>query len=308
MAFRVTTTTRLAQAQVNIQHSKALLDAADQKATTQHRITVPSDDPSGTANLLDIQRQLAQDAQYVRNANDGTAWLSSVDSTLTSVSGQLTQLRDLTVQAGSGTNSAASMTAIGAQMQSIKDHLVDLAETKYLGRTIFAGGTNGPSAFTIDTTTTPPTYTYTGGSPAPAVLRRVSPDSTVRVDADGGQVFGTDAAGGQSMFQMIDQITAQITDPATAGASVSGFLSQIDGFIATIQGIHSTVGANMQRIQQNSAGLQTDMTTLTGLESSIRDIDPAQAILQVQTMQTAYQVALSVTAQSIQPTLMDYLR
>lgn len=313
MAFRVTTATQLAQAQWNIQQSKSRLDTATQQAATEQRITLPSDDPSGTANLLTIQRQLAQNSQYARNATDGTAWLTSVDGALTSVTTLLTQLRNLTVQAGGGTGSQASQSAIAAQMQAVKSQLISLADTQYLGRNVFAGGTDESTAFAIDDTTTPPTYTFTGGSgdgtgPAPAVERRIGAGTVVRVDADGGQVFGSDADGSESMFHMIDEITAQITDPATSGDGVTGFLSQIDGFLGTIQGIHSTVGTNMQQVQQAQQALQSDATTLGAQQSSIRDLDPADAILRSQTAQTAYQVALAVTAQSIQPTLMDYLR
>lgn len=306
MAFRITMQTQLAQAQRNVQGSKALLNAAEQQAATQRRLTVPSDDPTGTAGLLAIGRELAQNAQYSRNVEDGQAWLSTVDSTLTTVTDQLTQLRNLAVQAGSGTNSAASRQAIATQMQAIKSNLLALANTQYLGRNVFAGGTDAATAFSVDTTTTPPTYTYNGAAPgaaAPSVERRISPDTTVRVDADGGQVFGEGAG---SVFALIDSITSHISGPAPSNETAT-YLAAIDGFEATIGGIHSTVGSDMQQIQQAGTALQTARTNLVGQQSAIQDADPAEAILQVQTASTAYQVALAVTAKAIQPTLMDYL-
>ena len=38
------------------------------------------------------------------------------------------------------------------------------------------------------------------------------------------------------------------------------------------------------------------------------NVDSTRVILEMQTQQVAYQTALAVTAKSIQPTLMDYLK
>lgn len=295
MSFRVTNVTQLAQAQRNLQASKARLNELNNEAASGLKLTVPSDDPSGTANLLAVQRQIAQNAQYSRNASDGSAWLSSVDSTLTSVTQGLTQLRDLTIQASNGTNNAQSESAISAQMQTLKQHLLSLANTQYLGRNIFAAGSDNGAAFNSTN------YDFQGGTPAPAVLRRVGADTTVRVDADGGAVFGS---GSSSMFALIDSITTTMA----AGGNPSSALTAIDGFASTIQGIHATVGANQQQLQQASSSLQTEATSLTSQQSNISEADPADVILQLQTQQVAYQTALAVTAKSIQPTLMDYLQ
>lgn len=307
MTLRITAMTQLAQAQQNIQASESRLAAAEQVATTQQKLTVPSDDPAGTANLLSVNAQLAQNAQYVQNADDGEAWLTTVDGALTSVTGELTQLRNLAVQAGSGTNSSSSLQAIASQMQAIKSDLLDLANTQYLGRNVFAGGTNTATAFTEDDTTTPPTYTYNGaapGDPAPPVERRVGPTTTVQVDADGGQVFGE---GSGSVFALIDQMTTNLTS-ASPDTDMSADLSQIDQFESTIGGIHSTVGTNMQQIQQAQTSLQAQATNLSGQQSSLQDADPASAILQVQTASLAYQLALEVTAKAVQTTIMNYLQ
>ncbi|WP_222123005.1 hypothetical protein, partial [Staphylococcus epidermidis] len=77
--------------------------------------------------------------------------------------------------------------------------LVSVANSKHLGRNIFAGNSDADAAFTPGTARdpanpadpgTPPVFQGTGISP---VERRISATQTVRVDADGEAIFGSDA-------------------------------------------------------------------------------------------------------------------
>jgi flagellar hook-associated protein 3 FlgL len=294
MSFRVTNETQLAAAQRNLQASKATLDQLDSQASSGLAITLPSDDPTGTANLLAIKAQQAQNAQYQRNAQNGTGWLNAVDSSLTSVTNILTTVRDLTVQAAnSGAVSSTSQAAIADQMQGLKQNLLTLANTQYLGRTIFAGTSDSGTAFNAD-------YSF-NGTAGSSVQRRVGPNTTVQVDADGSAVFGT---GSNSVFALIDNITTDLAN----GTNVGSQLANIDSFMTNIEGIHATVGASQNQLQQATDALTTSSTSLSGARTSIEDVDTGQVILEMQTQQVAYQTALAVTAQSIQPTLMDYLK
>ena len=293
MSFRVTNETQLAAAQRNLQASQQKLSQLDVQATTGLQITLPSDDPTGTSNLLQIQQQLAQNTQYQRNAQNGDGWLTTSSSTLSSVNTALTQLRDLTVQAANtATNSPSSLTAISDQMQSIKQSLLSLANTQYLGRNVFAGTSDASSAFNAD-------YSFNGTAGA-TVQRRVGPDTTVQVDTDGSSVFGS---GANSVFALIDTITGDIA----SGTNVGSQLSSIDTFMSNVQGAEATVGAAQDQLQAASSTLTTSATSLQTSQSNLKNVDTSQVLLEMQTQQVAYQTALAVTAQSLQPTLMDYL-
>ena len=294
MSFRVTSETQLAAAQRNLQLSAQKLSALDAQAATGLAITKPSDDPAGTANLLQFQQQLAQNAQFARNAGDGSGWLATAGSTLSAVNDAVTTLRDLTVQAANtATSTPASQAAIATQMQAIKQSLLSMANTQYQGRSIFAGTSDAGAAFNPD-------YSFTGTAGA-SVERRVGADTTVRVDVDGAAVFGTGAG---SVFALVDTISAAVTSGANAG----GQLTAIDAFLAKIQGAEAAVGSAQNRVTSATDALTAQSTTLKASQSGIQNVDASQVILEMQTQQLAYQTALAVTAKSIQPTLMDYLR
>ncbi|MEY9952178.1 flagellar hook-associated protein FlgL [Leifsonia sp. EB34] len=294
MSFRITESTQLASAQRNIQLSAQRLNQLDEQVASGLAISKPSDDPAGAATLLDLQRQLAQNTQYQRNAGDGAAWLATAGTALSSMNDTLNQVRDLTVQAANtATQNPASRTAIATQLQSLKQTLLTLANTQYQGRSVFAGTSDSGSAFNPD-------YSF-NGTAGSSVNRRVGADSTVRVDVDGSSVLGS---GSSSVFALIDSIAGTVS----SGGNVSAQLASIDAVAANIRGAEATVGSAQNQLTGATSALTTQATTLQTAQNGIQNVDAAHAILEMQTQQVAYQTALAVTAKSIQPTLMDYLR
>lgn len=292
MSMRVTNTMQLMQSQRNLQTSKASLADLTNQASTGIKLNKPSDDPMGTANLLAIKRQQAQSTQYVRNANDGAAWLGTADSALSGIGNDMTRLRNLAIEAASGTNSDASLKSIADEMQAIKKDVIALANTQYQGRTVFAGTSDAGAAFNDST------YAFAGSSAA--VQRRIGPELTVQVDVNGGAVFGD---GADSVFAFIDDLSAAVT----AGGNVTTRIATLDQFADKITAAHATVGASQNRITSAKTLLDTQSNTLKQSRSDIESIDAADAILQLQSQSNAYQMALAVTAQSNTKTLMDYL-
>jgi len=294
MSFRITESTQLASAQRNLQLSAQRLDQLDQQVASGLAISKTSDDPAGAATLLDLQRQLAQNTQYQRNAGDGTAWLGTAGTALSSMNDTLNQVRDLTVQAANtATQTPSSRAAIATQLQSLKQTLLTLANTQYQGRSVFAGTSDAGSAYNPD-------YSF-NGTAGSSVNRRVGTDTTVRVDVDGSSVLG---AGPTSVFALIDSIASTVS----SGGNVGGQLTAIDAVASNIRGAEATVGSAQNQLTGATAALTTQAATLQTTQNGIQNVDAAHAILEMQTQQVAYQTALAVTAKSIQPTLMDYLR
>ncbi len=66
---------------------------------TGKKINRPSDDAAGTNTALRIRNSLAEQTQYGRNAQDGQAWLSTIDSTLKGIVNQMQRANVLALQA-----------------------------------------------------------------------------------------------------------------------------------------------------------------------------------------------------------------
>ncbi|MGH1526746.1 flagellin [Leifsonia sp. L25] len=204
------------------------------------------------------------------------------------------RVRDLTVQGSNyGAMSPEAKQSIATELDGLKQSLLSLANTTYLGRTVFAGNSDAGVAFQPD-------YSFTGTAGS-TVERRIGPDTTVRVDADGAAAFGT---GASSVFALIDDIANDLR----TGVSTTPRLAQIDDRMKAIVGEHAEVGGRQTRIDKAKDALAVGANSLEGQRASLEDVDLSKVILDLKTQDVNYQTAIAVTARVLQPTLMDFLR
>ena len=176
MVSRITGQMLKQSAQLNLQTSMAALAKLQSQAGTQKLISKPSDDPAGAGESMRIRADQRALTQYATNISDGMAWLSTADSALSSATDTMQTVRDLVVQgANSGSLGPAAREAIATQLDSLKAALLSTANTKYAGRSIFAGNSDAGEAFTAAYATT-----AAAGS---SVDRRVSPTATADLRA-----------------------------------------------------------------------------------------------------------------------------
>ncbi|WP_025157982.1 flagellar hook-associated protein FlgL [Leifsonia aquatica] len=294
MFTRVTNATQTLNAQRNLQLSLQRQTQLYDQATSRKQITKPSDDPTATASALGVRADQAATAQYKRNLDNGDAWLTTADSTLSSVEDVMRRVRDLTVSgANDGSLSPEAKEAIATEIDGLKKSLLSLANTTYLGRTVFAGNSDAGVAFQPD-------YSFTGAAGS-TVERRIGLDTTVRVDADGAAVFGT---GTGSVFALLDNISNDLR----TGVNVGPRLGEIDDRTKAIVGEHAEIGGRQTRIDKAKDLLAIGANALEAQRSSLEDVDLSKVLLDLKTQDVNYQTALAVTARVLQPTLMDFLR
>jgi flagellar hook-associated protein 3 FlgL len=298
MLGRITNQQQLVSAQRNMTTSRAALAKLQDQAATGRAITKPSDDPSATAAILRVRADQRATEQHSTNISDGLAWLTTVDSALSSSEDLLREVRDLTVSgANDGTMTPASREAIATQLEGLRSNLLAEANTSYLGRSVFAGSSDAGVAF--DTSDPAAPYAYTGATGS-AVTRRVNETESIRVDGDGSAAFG---AGGNSVFALIDGIVADLR----AGTDLSPRIGQIDAARDKLTTEHAVVGARYAGIQKAQETNQTRSLSLETQRTEIQDVDPAKAIIDLKAQELTYQTALAVTARALQPSLLSYL-
>ena len=299
MLTRVTGQTMVGSALRNLQGSMAALAKLQDKSMTLQKISRPSDDPIGAANSMRVRGEQRLHEQYARNITDGLGWLTTVDSALISTTALLHQARDLTVQgANDGSLSPTAREAVAVKLVSLKDELLNQANTKFQGRTVFAGNTDVGAAFGNDPVTGV-AYSFTGNSST--VERRVGAETTVRVDANGADVFGD---GPGSVFALIDTIVADLR----SGVNIGPRLTELDDRMNAILGQQGAVGARNAQLFRAEEMNMEQSGALEAQRSEIEDADLGKLILELKLQEVTHQAALAVTARTLQPTLMDFLR
>jgi flagellar hook-associated protein 3 FlgL len=256
---------------------------------------VPSDDPTGTAEALRVKALQSAAAQHSRNVDDGSGWLTTADSALTAADAVLAKVRELTVQgANEGALSQGARDAIATEITGLRADLLADANASYAGRSVFAGTSDAGVAFRPDAA-------FTGVTGA-AVTRRVGPETTVRVDADGATAFGT---GADSVFALLDRIA---TDLRAGTPGIAGHLTAIDARVGALRGVQSDVGARHSQLLRAQDTLMDTSVTLEAQRSGLEDLDLGRAVLDLKLQDNSYQAALAVTAKVLQTSLMDFLR
>jgi flagellar hook-associated protein 3 FlgL len=290
MTIRVTQGIISASTLRGMQSSLGRLQDVQAQLSSGKRIAVPSDDPSGTASAMTYRSRQAADAQYLRNIDQATARLNVTDTTMTSISDRLRSIRELLVQANNGAISAESRTALASQATAIKGEIIDLYNTTYLDRPIFAGTIAGSQA--VDST-----GTYVGNDQP--VTTRISSDATVRID-----VKGTDVAA-DTVPALLDRIATDLASPTTIPQAD---FDDLDAASSTVLQALGDIGARAARVDATRQNVDSQRLDLTARISENEDVDLPATIMNLQSQQVAYQSALGASAKILQTSLLDYLR
>lgn len=277
----------------NLQTSLDRLQRAQAQVSSGKQILRPSDSPVGTVAAMRYRAELARNGQYTRNVDDGAGWLALADTTLGSADEQLRRARDLVIRGQSGAASATDRGAMADEVDSIRESLLQLAGTTYLGRPIFGGTTDSASAYTA-------AGTYQGDSVP--VTRTIGPGETVSVSVTGPVVFGADADG---VFATLASISA---DLRSNPGSLSADLGRLDALVDGVHSAQAAIGVTAQRLELTKTRLESHAVDLKQSLSAVEDIDLPSAMLDLNIQQVTYQTALAVTSHVIQPSLVDFLR
>jgi flagellin-like hook-associated protein FlgL len=271
------------------------LGKLQEQLSSGRAISAPSDSPTGTNRAMQTRSDQAALAQQTRNITDAKDWLNTADSVLQGMIDAARKVRDLTVQGqNTGALSSASQEAISKEVAALRETLLGQANRTVQGRPLFGGVTSGYSAYDA-------TGAWVGQGGAP-ITRRVSDTETVRVDLTGPEVFGTP---GNDLFALVGNIAADVTaDPAALAGHLADLDVALDGMINAI----ADIGARANRIElAEQVNVERGLTLQSRLAET-ESIDLPATIMQLQMRQVGYEAALSATAKSIQPTLLDFLR
>lgn len=284
----------------------AALQKLQEQLTSGKVISRPSDDPTGTNTSMLTRQNLASVNQQARNITDGKTFLDATDSALQNMLDQTRRVRDLAVQAlNGGAQGTSSDQAIATEVDGLRQGLISAANQVVQGRPIFGGVTSGSVAYDANGV-----YQGLGGtstSPAVPLNRQVSDVEAIRVDITGPEAFGDTTTGnGKDLFSIVKDISTH----AKAGdtTSLTQDLSDLDGVMNKMLAAAADVGTRAARLD---TAAQVNSSTQLDLQSKLsgtENVDLPKTIMEMQMQQVGYQAALQVTAQTMQPTLLDFLR
>jgi len=122
-----------------LDNQKATL-TTQQQISTGRRVLTPADDPIASTRILQLQQDISLREQFNSNVTAARNRQNLEEAILTSVTENVTKIRELTVYAGNGSMSQEDRVSVTFEIEERLDALVDLMNTKDASNTyIFAG-------------------------------------------------------------------------------------------------------------------------------------------------------------------------
>lgn len=269
-------------AQAGLRRLQLHMSAVERARTelgTGKRIRRPSDDVAGFSRAQALRQTAGASSQAQRNVEDGIMWSRLADTVLQDVVSRLHRAKELSV---AGANSTTSHDALADEVAALRADILDLANTRHLGRSLFGGHSSGDAV--VDGGGT---WSYAGD--AGVVSRRIGESTTVQVNVTADDVFGFTA--GRSVFESLDDLEARLRAGDTAGVSAS--IDDVDTALDQVLGSLATVGGVGERLEAARVRLDDDLMTVRENLSSIEDADLANSVVTLQMQQAAYEAALA---------------
>jgi flagellar hook-associated protein 3 FlgL len=295
----------------NLQANQRRLTDIQDQISSGKLLRRPSDGPAGVLSALEYRGQIARNEQIQRNAEDAKNWLESADIALGSAQGSLLRVKELVIQGSNDSLNSEAREAIATEIRQIRDGLLQVAASRYGSRGIFTGTANETVPYQA-ATGGPFTYAYAYRGDTASVDRTVAPGVSVRVNALGPEAFGPDDATGTNPYGgNLFQVLTQLADDFDSG-NVNAVRTQGGGAVDLARermgGVQASLGARARRIEEVLVRLDDTNLNLKGSLSQVEDVDFAEALIELNAQQAAYQAALNSTARVIQPSLLDFLR
>jgi len=295
--LRVTTGMMIDGVLADLRSTWSRLARYERELSSGKRLLQPSDDPVGVVRSLGLRSELNRINRYLANVDDARNWMDMTDMALGQAGDVLQRVRELAVSTA-GTVPQSTLQAARAEVARLLEQLIEIGNTSYGDRYIFAGQKTLTAPFSLTGDPAAP-VDYNGDSSP--ILREVAPGTTIPVNRPG------DGAMRQAIVMVANYLDA--LDDAIGGAPLSSdVLAQLDRALDGILEERAQVGADGHRLEMTRSRLQDSVYQLTALLSETEDADMAEVIVRLTSTEAAYRAALEAGARIIQPSLLDFLR
>ncbi len=226
------------RAQNNSRVASQAQSQAMERLSSGKRINAAKDDAAGLAISTRMNANARGMTQAIRNANDGISLSQTADTAAGSISDILVRMRELALQASTGTNGTTDRAAIQTEVAALISQIGDVAtRTTFNGNTLINGGASTTAGFDIQT----------GLNATEVVNIRIA-----NLNATGLGVAALDFS---------------------TAAGATGALATLDTALQTVATERANLGAQQNRLTSAVDNLTSGVTNLSESKSRIEDAD-----------------------------------
>ena len=246
-----------------------------ERLSTGMRINSAADDAAGLAISSKMTSQITGLNQAVRNANDAISMVQTAEGGLIEVGNMLQRMRELSVQAASGTNTTSDIAAMDQEFDALVLEIDRVAtQTQWNGTEILDG--HGSVAFQVGANASQTiSITFADFNKAAGVFSAL--------DIDGGSNTATLAA--------LD---------ITASGGAAKAIYAMDDAIKNVNSERATMGATINRLEYAVDNLSNVSQNASASRSRVMDADYASETTELARTQIIQQAATAMLSQANQ--------
>jgi len=267
MALNINTNAYSQVVQKNLSTSQSGLMTSMQRLSSGMRINSAADDAAGLAISDRMNSMIRSQQVALRNVNDGTSMTQIADGAASNITDNLQRMRELAMQAASGTmaSSSSDRTNLQGEMSNLLSQI---------DNTVKGAKFNGVSL--VNNANTVDVQSGTAGSTG---------------DTSKITLQGTDL---QASALGVNSVTLDTVANAQAA------LSSIDSAIDKISTARASFGASMSQLNQASTQLNTSIQNQSAAKGRITDTDYASETANLSRTQVLQQAGMAMLSQANQ--------
>ncbi|MDQ7838073.1 MAG: flagellar hook-associated protein FlgL [Thermodesulfobacteriota bacterium] len=265
------------------------------------KYTTPSDDPVSLIGALEIRSIIDETKQYERNVTYGILWTDSAEIALRQTDEIISRAREIAVQMANATQNEATRASAAIEVGHLIEQMVALGNSQVAGEYIFSGQKTNIAPFTYDSVAG--TVTYNGDEND--INIRVGRNNSATINKNGKDAFMDDDETSNLFTYLIDLKEAL---EGNDGSGIQDSLGSLSDAADYINEKVADFGAKYNKLDMKKYIYAELELSNTERLSDIEDTDLAEAILNLQTKEVAYQAALTAASKVMQLSLVDFLR
>lgn len=270
-----------------------------QIVSSEKRINRPSDDPIGMGKILDYRKVISSIDQYNTNITNGKTQIDLTESCLEAIDDLVLKARKIAVEQSAGELKTRPTAA--QEVKNIYDQILQLANTKLGDTYILSGHQTDTAPFSRDTDYN---ATYHGDDGDKRIIVGDNLDIKINVTGEDALRSGVD------VFDSLRDLINGLENPdTTAGtAQIATQVTPLSNSLDQIKGVRAEAASTFIQLETTENQLANFKLNIEDMLSDTEDADMAQAIVELQVQQTAYETSLATAAKILQRSLMDFLR
>ncbi len=293
------------------------------------KVHVPGDSKR-SATIAQFQSTLSKVEDYGQRAKQIVGMMSFQEDALEQANDVLIRAQEIATQGANETLGATERALLAEEVYELREHIVNLANSKYLGRYVFSGAADDTPAYSRDvdyvTGAGQGVYNYSYNSNPGSTLQRAVPvtDSlTITVNTRGDQIFGNAITALEELGRSLSGYRTDNADPTNAVNNAAyvfptDYDQQTQDIAATIDSLKSAIDSDIMTERTNIAGrLRRIDTAASVLEltrdqakdvlAKLQDADMIESASNLTQAQTALEASLTVTTQLLRQSILDYI-